>query len=77
MFSNIWLAQGTNEGAQVYNIRTRPEPRGFQHIRTTVKNLKEVEDVSIRDFSKAQQYGIGAILTKAGAVHVNKEKEGV
>lgn len=67
MFSNIWLAQGSTEGAQSYSIRTRPEPRGFQDIRTTIRGLKDIEDVTIKSFSSnAQNEGIGKILRTAG-----------
>lgn len=58
------------KGETVYSIRTRPDPRGLQDLRTSILGLEELEDVTIDDFSRAQEYGIGAILTE----HSRKEK---
>jgi len=67
-FSNIWLARvGEDEkGERRYEIRTIPEPRGFQDVRSSIRGLKPDEDVTIKDFAKAKDYGIGKLLmTKA------------
>lgn len=58
------------KGQTAYAIRTRPDPRGLQDLRTSIVGLEELEDVTIDDFSRAQEYGIGAILT----AHATKEK---
>jgi len=63
--SNIWLAKYVSGDSHQHILRTRPEPRGFQSIRTSIPGLKEEEDVTIKSFSKAQEYGIGALLTRA------------
>lgn len=57
------------KGKTAYTIRTRPDPRGLQDLRTSILGLEELEDVTIEDFSRAQEYGIGAILTE----HAKKE----
>lgn len=63
IFSDIWLFKHEEyKGASRYTIRTRPEERGLQDIRSSIQGLSEVEDVTIEDFSKAEEFGIGAIL---------------
>ena len=65
VFSNIWLAQGeSTEKEAKYTIRTQPDNRGLQHIRTSIKGLPVVQDVTIKDFNNPSKYGIGAILAK-------------
>ncbi len=59
--TEVWLAEAA-EGH--YFIRTMPDKRGLQDIRTSIKGLKEVEDVTIKDFSKAQKFGIGALISR-------------
>lgn len=49
-----------------YFVRTKPEPRGLQDIRTSIPGLKEEEDVTIPRFDEtAVNYGIGALLRKS------------
>ena len=62
LFTNIWELRQSQEG---YSLLTKAEQRGFQDIRTTIQGLKPVEDVTIKDFTKATQFGIGALLAKA------------
>ena len=66
LFTNIWLAK-TRDGDKgpEWILRTRPEERGLQTIRTSIPGLETEEDVTIKDFSRAEQYGIGAILKQA------------
>lgn len=62
------ILQTTREeykGKLAYSVRTRPDPRGLQDLRTSIVGLDEVEDVTIEDFSKPEKYGIGAILQEA------------
>jgi GTPase SAR1 family protein len=62
-FTDVWLAKTEEEDGQLRHlIRTKPEPRGLQGIRCTLSNLEMEEDVTIEDFSRADQYGIGALL---------------
>lgn len=65
MFTNIWKAErGEHKGKEAYVIRTVPESRGLQDIRTSIRGLEPVEDVTIKDWNKAEQYGLGALLKK-------------
>lgn len=67
MFSNIWQAsREEKDGKTQYMIRTVPDPRGFQDIRTTLRGLPELVNVTIADFNKPAQYGVGQLLTRAG-----------
>lgn len=65
LFSNIWEARATQDDKAGYIILTKPEARGFQDIRTTIKGLKPTEDVTI-DLTKPPftNFGIGKILRR-------------
>jgi hypothetical protein len=63
VFTDIWLC-GRDE--KDYVVRTVPDPRGLQDLRCSIVGLKDIEDVTIDDFSKAEEFGIGAILTEHG-----------
>lgn len=65
LFSNIWLAQAATDEKVGHVILTKAEARGFQSIRTTIAGLPAVCDVNIKDFTKPEQFGIGAILKGA------------
>jgi hypothetical protein len=64
-FTDIFLASTKDdreEGAR-YVIRTRPDPRGLQSIRTSIPGLETFEDVTIESFGpESTKYGIGALL---------------
>jgi hypothetical protein len=47
-----------------YVIRTRPDPRGLQDIRTSIPGLETIEDVTIEDFKHPERYGLGALLSR-------------
>lgn len=67
MFTNVWLA-GVEEGekGQVkYTIRTKPDPRGLQDVRSSIQGLNTIEDVTIKGFGDLAQGGIGALLKRA------------
>lgn len=68
--TDTWEARA-GEKAGTYEVKTVPESRGLQEIRSSMKGLKPVEDVTIKDFSRADQYGIGALIarSKKNAVH--------
>lgn len=61
VFTDIWQTSKDDQG---YVVRTRPDPRGLQDIRCSIQGLEELEDVTIGDFAKAEQFGIGAILAE-------------
>lgn len=64
--TNIWLARCRLDGKKaIYEIQTKPDVRGLQTIRTTIRGLKLFEDVTIKDFDSPEKYGIGAILTNS------------
>jgi GTPase SAR1 family protein len=70
--TNIWLAMSEEgEKGQEYKIRTVPQSKGLQEIRSSIRGLKPVEDVTIKDFNNAGQYGIGALIQRStkNAVH--------
>lgn len=62
LFSNIWEIRATTDDDTSYVLFTKPEPRGFQDIRTTIKGLKPREDITIKDFKRAGDYGIGKLI---------------
>lgn len=68
MFTNIWLTvhKDTKEGMK-YLVRTRPEDRGLQDIRCSIRGLEAEEDVTIPnlDNAAAGRFGIGRLLSKA------------
>jgi len=74
MFTNVWLAQtAEGEKGQVkYEIRTRPDPRGLQDVRSSIQGLQTIEDVTIRGFGDLASGGIGALLARAKQVPGSK-----
>lgn len=65
VFTEIMLAEAAN---RKYTLRTTPDVRGFKKLRTSLRGLAEVEDVTIPVFdAAAANYGIGALLKKAKA----------
>lgn len=63
-FTNIWLTQVTEGGK--YEIRTKPEARGLQDIRSSIQGLQTLEDVTIKSFGpESTRYGIGNIYTRS------------
>jgi len=63
--TDCWAAQaGEKDGT--FQIRTVPNgSRGLQEIRTSLKGLAPVEDVTIKDFRNATRYGIGALIARS------------
>lgn len=65
MFSNIFEVRQTREGElQQYNLLTRSDPRGYQGLRCSFKNIDPIVDMTIRDFKKPEDFGIGALLAR-------------
>lgn len=62
--TDTWEARA-GKVAGTYEVKTAPESRGLQEIRSAMKGLKPVEDVTIKYFSNAQRYGIGALLERS------------
>ena len=65
LFSNIWETRSTTDEKAQHVLLTRSEPRGFDGIRTTIQGLTPVVDVTIKNLSQPESFGIGAILRKA------------
>jgi GTPase SAR1 family protein len=65
VMSNIWLTECKSTEKEIkYTVQTRPADRGLQTIRTSIRGLEMFEDVTIRDFEKPEQSGVGKLLTK-------------
>lgn len=47
-----------------YYLRTVPERGEMQDIRTSLRGLSPLEEVTIKDFNRATDFGIGALLKK-------------
>ena len=71
--TNVWISERGKEPGK-FNIRTIPEPQGFQLLRSRIPGLKELEDVTIpmakasdgvMRFVNPQSYGIGRLLKLA------------
>lgn len=77
MFTNIWQAfvKEDSHGKLRHMIRTQPDPKGLQDLRSSLQLAAE-EDVTIEDFSKAEQYGIGKLLNRGAKVGVHQRKAG-
>lgn len=63
-YTNVWEAQAGDKPG-TWEIKTLPERRGLQDIRTSLRGLAPVEDVTIKDFGKAEEYGIGRLLKRS------------
>jgi GTPase SAR1 family protein len=62
--TDTWEARA-GEKAGTYEVKTVPESRGLQEIRSAMKGLKPVEDVTIRNFKRASEFGIGALIARS------------
>lgn len=62
-YTNVWEAQA-GDTAGTWEIKTLPEKKGLQDIRTSIPGLKPVEDVTI-DFRKPLACGIGRLLARS------------
>ena len=69
--TDTWEARA-GEKAGTYEVKTAPERRGLQEIRSAMKGLKPVEDVTIKDWTHATDYGIGALLRKSNKLQIRK-----
>lgn len=65
VMSNIWLTECKSTEKEIkYTVQTRPADRGLQTIRTSIRGLEMFEDVTIRDFERPEQSGVGKLLTQ-------------
>lgn len=68
VFTDIFMTttdEGGPKGEVRYLIRTQPEARGFQDIRTSMRGLKALEDVTIGTWGDGSvRYGIGKLLSQ-------------
>lgn len=61
--TNVWLAEAGDKPG-TYQVRTVPDSRGLQEIRSSIRGLAPTEDVTIKDFKNATRFGVGALLEK-------------
>lgn len=67
--SNIWELRPRDEKGK-YMLATKADTRGFQDIRCSIKGLDALVDITIDNFDKPGDFGIGKILTKAKVLHL-------
>lgn len=68
VFSDIWLTNAEEkDGKTIYTVRTVPEARGWKNIRTSLRGLDPVENVTMPAFSDAasQSSGVARLLKKS------------
>lgn len=66
MFADVWMChtEEAKEGTR-YKVRTRPDRRGLQSIRCSIKELADTEDVTIDFRRPTEGQGIQRLLDKA------------
>ena len=64
MFSHILETRASRDDIQQYNLLTRSDPRGFQGLRCAFHNVDPIIDITINDFTKPENFGIGAFLSR-------------
>ena len=72
-FTDIFLTSTKDDEKRgtVYELRTKPDPKGLQDIRTSIPGLDTFEDVTIPRFDERSiEYGIGALLSGKRRTHV-------
>lgn len=67
MFSNVWQAEATSEGAGPprYHMRTVPDKRGLKDIRCSIRGLETIEDVTIDWRKDPVGQGIQGLLKRS------------
>jgi AAA domain-containing protein len=63
-FTECWTIEQAPEKRE-FKLKTIPGDRGLKDIRSAL-SIENGADITIKDFSKPEAYGIGALLTKAG-----------
>lgn len=77
MCANIWELRSTTDNTANHIMLTKPEPRGFSDIRSSIKGLKPIEDIEIKDWKNPENFGIGALLKKSNSLLLNTKKPSV
>src|SRR5262245_43484201 len=65
-FTDVFLAvtRDDEKKGTVYEVRTKPDPKGLQDIRTSIPGLDTFEDVTIQRFDdRSTDYGVGALVS--------------
>lgn len=66
MFTDIWEARSASTEKEVkFQLKTRPENRGLQTVRSSLRGLEMFEDVTIKDFEHPNKFGIAHLIDKA------------
>lgn len=60
LFDNVWAIEAKNSKREAI-LRAN---RDYPYLRTSFRNAKDMYDVTIKDFSKPHNYGIGHILAE-------------
>jgi hypothetical protein len=79
-FTDIFLCQTKDDEKRgtTYEIRTRPDSRGLQDIRTNIPGLTAVEDVTIKNLRNPTDYGLGRLLKGVSKTQASSDyKEGI
>jgi GTPase SAR1 family protein len=64
LFTDILLCSYKEEdGKSRWSVRSRPEERGLKTIRTSIRDLPIEQDVTIEDFTRPTDFGLGKLLT--------------
>ena len=70
MFSNIFGCICSSDKDEIkYVVQTRPD-KDFPMVRVNIQGLQFYEDVTIKDFKNPANFGLGALLKKAGKLPV-------
>lgn len=73
LFTNIFaFFCDSDEKTERFILQTRPD-RENPVIRTTIKGIQFFEDVTINNFEKPEQYGLGQLLQKADLLHLRSD----
>ena len=60
----------SNEVSELFEVQTRPND-AYKTVRCTIRGLGFYEDVTIRDWSRPEKYGIGNLLKKEKEYAIN------
>lgn len=65
-FTDVFQAvtKDDDKKGTIYEVRTKPDPKGLQDIRTSIPGLETFEDVTIPRFDeRSAEYGVGSLLS--------------
>lgn len=72
--NSIFELRSSTDEKTGHIMLTKPEPRGFSDIRTSLRGLKPIEDLEIKNWAQPEAYGIGNLLKKSGQLLLNSQK---